>query len=257
MRGEKEKRVTKKSAQKPIIGLTCEVIKLKPYFAEYELACDYRYVRSVLRAGGLPLLIPNNPYRQLVSRILDDIDGLLITGGADVHPFFYGEPRTKKVRSVYRGRFYFERLLYGLARKRKIPVLGICYGMQLINVIHGGTLYQDIRTAVKGANNHCSKRSPLHLVTIMPGTICEKIFGKSAFRVHSEHHQAVKKIGHTLNIGAVSSDGIIEAVEKDDRVFAVQWHPERQAKDLIQQKLFNYFISLAGRRRTLYHRRHK
>ncbi|MFH1996689.1 MAG: gamma-glutamyl-gamma-aminobutyrate hydrolase family protein [Candidatus Omnitrophota bacterium] len=240
----------KKTFRNPVIGLTCEVVKLKPYFTQYELMCDYRYIRSVLRAGGVPLLIPNSPYRGLVSRVLDLVDGIIITGGADVHPSFYGEQRTKTVRSVYRGRFYFERLLYNMARKRKIPVLGICYGMQLINVIHGGSLYQDIASEVKRARSHRSKKFPMHPVKVMPGTVCGKIFGKKSLRVHSEHHQAIKRKGRSLDIGAVSNDGIIEAIEKGRGVFAVQWHPERQAKDLIQRKLFRYFVGLAARTRA-------
>lgn len=233
---------------KPIIGITCEVNKLKPYFSQFELSCDYRYVRAILRAGGVPILIPINPYRKEVTKLLQHIDGLVITGGADIHPSFYGEKSTEKVKSVYRGRIYFETWLYRMAQKKKIPVLAICYGMQLLNVIYGGSLFQDIRSSIKKARNHYSRRRPMHAVRVQPGSLCYRIFKRNSFLVHSDHHQAVKVLGRSLRISAFSDDGIIEAVEGPPRTIAVQWHPERQAKDHVQKKLFAYFIRLAGSR---------
>lgn len=231
---------------KPIIGITCEVNKLKPYFSQFELSCDYRYVRAILRADGVPILIPINPYRKEVTKLLQHIDGLVITGGADIHPNFYGEKSTEKVRSVYRGRIYFETWLYRMAQKKKIPVLAICYGMQLLNVICGGSLFQDIRSNIKKARNHCSRRRPMHTVRVQPGSLCYRIFKRNSFLVHSDHHQAIKVLGRSLRISAFSDDGIIEAIEGPPRTIAVQWHPERQAKDHVQKRLFAYFIRLAG-----------
>lgn len=229
---------------KPLIGITCEIVKLKPYFAEFELSCDYRYVRAVIRAGGIPVLIPLNPLRRDVSLMMDAIDGLIITGGADIHPSFYGEKSKEKVKPIYRGRTYFEMMLYGQAQKKGIPVLAICYGMQLLNVIYGGSLYQDIPTQIKGAHNHRSRKAPLHRVDIQKGSLYHKIFKKESIFVHSEHHQAIKLPGEFLRVTAVSDDGIPEAVEGPAQTLAVQWHPERQPKDLIQKKLFRYFIQM-------------
>ena len=87
---------------KPLIGITCEVVKLKPYFAEFELVSDYRYTRAVIRAGGIPVLLPINPLKRDIPRLMDAIDGLVITGGADIHPSFYGEKSKEKVRPIYR-----------------------------------------------------------------------------------------------------------------------------------------------------------
>lgn len=233
---------------KPIIGITCEVNKLKPYFSQFELSCDYRYIRAILRAGGIPILIPINPYRKEVVKLLRHIDGLVIIGGADIHPNFYGEKSMEKVRSVYRGRIYFETWLYKMAQKKKIPVLAICYGLQLLNIIHGGSLFQDIRSNIKASRNHCSKKHPLHSVRVRPGSLCHKIFRRDLFFVHSDHHQAIKKLGRPLKISAFSDDGIIEAIEGPLGTIAVQWHPERQPKDPVQKRLFSYFIRLAGSR---------
>lgn len=229
---------------KPIIGITCEVVKLKPYFSEFELVCDYRYVRAVIRAGGVPLLLPINPFPRDAMRMLEPIDGLVIVGGADIHPSFYGEKSKQKVKPIYRGRTYFEMWLYRAAQKKKIPVLAICYGMQLLNVIHGGTLHQDIQSEVKGATNHRKERNPLHRVEVQPGSLCHRIFGKKSFVVWSHHHQAVKVPGRALRVTAFAEDGVPEAIEGPPRTIAVQWHPECQPKDVVQRRLFRYFIRL-------------
>ena len=158
----KRRRRLKKSTGKPVIGITCDVMKLKPFFAEFELFCDYRYIRAIIRAGGTPILLPINPLQKEIPRLVDLIDGLVMIGGADIHPSFYGEKSREKVKPIYRGRTYFEMMLYEAARKKKIPVLAICYGMQLLNVISGGTLHQDIQSEVKGARNHGSRRNGLN-----------------------------------------------------------------------------------------------
>ncbi|MCM8776266.1 MAG: gamma-glutamyl-gamma-aminobutyrate hydrolase family protein [Candidatus Omnitrophica bacterium] len=236
----------KRKARKPIIGITCDVNKLKPFFSEFELFCDYRYIRAILRAGGIPILMPINlVYRRDISRLLDGIDGLVIVGGGDIHPSFYGEKSSRKIKPIYRGRTYFEMQLYRTAQRKKIPVLAICYGMQLLNVIYGGTLYQDIAAKLKSVKNHCSPRSPMHRVKVLPGSLCEKIFRKRSFMVYSRHHQAIKVAGSKLRITAFSEDGVAEAIEGPPRTLAVQWHPECQPKDMVQRRLFKYFVHLA------------
>lgn len=242
----KRRKRPEKIKGKPVIGITCEVEKRKPYFSEFDLFCDYRYVRAIIRAGGIPVLLPINPFPRDAAKMLEHIDGLVIVGGADIHPSFYGEKSSKKIQPIYRGRTYFEMWLYRAAQKRKIPVLAICYGMQLLNVIYGGSLHQDIQSEIKGAHNHRSKTNPLHRVEVQVGSLCHKVFGKQSFHVHSSHHQAVKLPGRSLKITAVSErDGIPEALEGPPRTVAVQWHPERLPKDPLQRRLFRSFIRLA------------
>ena len=232
--------------RKPLIGITCEVKKLKPYFSEFDLHCDYRYVRAIIRAGGIPLLLPIKPFRRDASRLLQHIDGLVITGGADIPPIFYGAKCGRKVGDLmYRGRIYFEKWLFQAAQRKKIPILAICYGMQLLNVIQGGTLYQDIETEIKGARNHRLRRNPLHRVKLMPGSLIRKILRAHTCMVHSEHHQAVKTPGRFIKITSFSEDGIPEAIQGPPRTIAIQWHPERQPKDPVQSRIFRYFIKLA------------
>lgn len=230
---------------KPVIGLTCEVRKLKRFFSEFELLCDYHYIRAILRAGGIPILLPVNFLKRDVSKLVDLIDGLVITGGADVDPTFYGERSSEKVKPMYRGRTYFDIRLFKAAQKRKIPILAICYGMQLVNVIYGGTLHHDIRSEIKGSRLHHSRKNPHHRADVQEGSFCHQIFRKKSFVVHSHHHQAVKRLGKGLKITAISEDGIPEAIEGPTNVISVQWHPERQPKDIVQRRVFRSFVQLA------------
>lgn len=230
---------------KPLIGITCEVVKCKSSFTQFELVCDYRYIRAILRSGGIPILMPINPMKRDLAQLIDEVHGIIIIGGDDINPRFYGEKVHCKTKPNYCGRVYYELDLIRLAKKRKLPILGICYGMQLLNVAFGGTLHQDIPSQVKGAMNHRSKGNPIHHVTAEKGSLCHRIFGKRKFQVHSSHHQAVKVPGKSLRITAFSEDGIPEALEIKPNVLGVQWHPERSPKDSVQAKLFRYFIRLA------------
>lgn len=232
--------------RKPVIAITCEVTKLRPYYSEFELGCDYRYVRAVIRAGGIPIMIPINHNKRDLSDLLDSVNGLLIIGGADIHPSFYGERTGHKIKPMYRGRTLFDMELYRIAQKKKVPVFAICYGLQLLNVIYGGTLYQDIQHEVRTARNHRTKRRhPLHPVTVTPGSEFAKIVRKKEFHVFSRHHQAVKKLGQALRITAYADDGIVEALEGPPRTLAVQWHPECQERDDVQRKIFRHFMGWA------------
>jgi putative glutamine amidotransferase len=228
---------------KPVIGICCEAHKLAPKFSQFELSCDYRYVRSVIRAGGVPILLPINGNLKDIKTLVQLINGLIIVGGNDIPPRFYQERVSQKIRPMYEGRVRFDMNLYRLAQRRKIPILAICYGMQLLNVIYGGSLYQDIQKQVPGAKSHRSKESPAHQIHLEDCALA-KMLGRKSFLVHSSHHQAVKKIGRSLRAVGYSSDRIVEVIEGPPNTIAVQWHPERQEKDPLQRKLFNHFIKL-------------
>ncbi len=234
--------VTRAKNKKPIIGINCDVMKLKPYYSEFELVCDYRYIRAIVRAGGLPILIPIHHNRTDVKRIVGMVDGLMLIGGEDIPPSFYGEKPFHRIKPMYRGRARFDISLFQFAHEKQIPILGICYGMQLVNVVFGGSLYQDIQRQVKGTKSHRSRRDPHHAVHLNEDSKLAKIFGKADITVHSDHHQAIKTVGNTISPVAYSDDSVIEAIEGPKKVLAVQWHPERQERDMIQRKLFQYFI---------------
>lgn len=234
----------------PIIGITCDVHRKKPDYSDYELVCDHRYAEAVKRAGGHPVLIPIARRRWVLRQVLEGIDGLLIVGGDDVDPRLYGERPKKGTKLVFPARTAFERWLYEKGRRRGLPVLGICYGMQLINVLEGGTLYQDIRRDFGSPMNHRSRQEPFHTVSIRRGSRLAKILRVSNVSVPTQHHQAVRRLAPGFNAVAYAQDGIIEAIEsEDDGVLAVQWHPERTYDSVVSRRLFRAFVSVCRSRR--------
>jgi putative glutamine amidotransferase len=214
---------------KPIIGVTSyyQNGKRKPV-----TAISHNYIRSVHLAGGLPVIIPILNNEEDISSYVDMVDGILFTGGADISPMYYGENPIKEISTVFSNRDDQELALFKGVYEKNKPILGICRGNQLINVALGGTLYQDIFHQVDGALGHDPAESPVdelfHSVNIMEGSKLYDIFETEKLNVNSFHHQAIKDVAKNLKIVAKSSEGIIEAVECEDRKFllGVQWHPE-------------------------------
>lgn len=188
------------------------------------------YVRSVDRAGGMPLVLPPvGPDR--VGDMLDRVRGLVLTGGSDIDPVFYGATPHPNLGRVVHERDVFEIALTIEALQRDLPILAICRGHQLLNVATGGTLIQDIPSEVIGAADHDPERERwevAHEVRIVPGTRLAAILGKDKVAVNSFHHQAVGELGRGLSVSAWSpGDRLIEGIEMPGRfVMGVQWHPE-------------------------------
>lgn len=177
------------------------------------------------------------------------IDGLLLSGGGDIPPEYYGEDISvpeDRLDFVQRQRVEFERLLLKEIIKRRKPVLAVCFGMQLVNVAFGGSLYQDIELQLGNALDH---KKDHEIEIIQPSAISPQL---SACNVNSSHHQAVKKLGDGLEAFAISGDNIIEGFHKKDYPFllCVQWHPERIFYDRLSLGLFETFISKASAQRT-------
>jgi putative glutamine amidotransferase len=236
------------SARQPVIGITCEVLVPERGPAAYNLLCDHRYAEAVKRAGGFPLILPIAQRPAVIRRCLDAIDGLVIVGGEDVDPALYGERKKPGTGTIFGPRLRFEQALYRGARRRKLPMLGVCYGMQLINVLHGGTLHQDIARDAKSRQDHRDKRRPLHTVRFERGSRLARIVGTTSTRVHCEHHQAVNRLARGFRAVAHAKDGLIEAMESDaEQVLAVQWHPERTLDSRATQRLFRHLVGLSRR----------
>jgi putative glutamine amidotransferase len=213
--------------KRPVIGITIGYsTQDREIFA---LRDDY--VRAVEKAGGLPVVLaPGAP--EDAPPLLDHLEGLLLTGGADVDPRLYGEAAHETVTRVIPERDAMEIALCRLALRRDMPLLAICRGHQVLNVATGGTLIQDLPSQWKGAVNHDpegERWSPAHQVRILPGTRLREILGQERVEVNSFHHQAVREPGQGTIVSAYGEeDDVVEGIEIPDRRLAVgvQWHPE-------------------------------
>ena len=219
--------------QRPVIGVTAN-------FSDGNCSLADGYVRSVLEAGGVPLLIPPYDNEETLLHTLDAVDGILVSGGGDINPLFMGEEPLEELHSINHRRDRQELLLVKLAADRQIPVLGICRGIQVMNVALGGKVFQDIR---KQSGTECIKHDqelnrsyPSHSVRIASDSLLYKLFEKTgtvchdglSLLVNSFHHQAVSVPAPGFRVCASSSDGIIEAIESEQykSMIGVQWHPE-------------------------------
>jgi len=212
-------------------------------------------VEPITAASGAPVLIPLNLDKGALRAIYERLDGLLLAGGVDVHPRYYGETVHEKCDRIEEERDTVELTLTRWALDESLPILGICRGIQVLNVAGGGTLYQDIASQLPGALKHdfwsgYPRNYLAHKVTISEDSKLADILGQSQVAVNSEHHQAVKDLASTFQAVAWAPDGIIEAIESREHPFAlgVQWHPEEMLEDTPpMRRLFEEFVSAARR----------
>lgn len=209
------------------------------------------YIESILKAGGIPILLSPTDDIDNINQIINDFDAFLIPGGQDVDPALYNEKTTPFLRETAPQRDMFEQLLIKELIKADKPVLGICRGHQIINAVLGGSLYQDITSQNLTPNHHYMDPPydrAFHKVNILSNTPLFSIIGEITIGVNSRHHQAIKKIAPHLSPMAFSEDGIMEAVYNPDKSFfmGVQWHPEDMYDGFEHsQKLFKAFIEAA------------
>jgi len=229
--------------RRPCIGLTLD---LDERGGEYRLA--RAYADAVLSAGGLPVAIPYGV--EAAGAYLALCQGLVLTGGAfDVPPERYGEARRPGCGPEKPERTALEWALCEAALAGRIPVLGVCGGMQLMNVVRGGSLYQDL-LADAGVGTHEQpppKDVPSHPAEILPDSLLARLVGREALPVNSTHHQAVRRVGAGVLVSARAPDGVVEALELPDLPFAVgvQWHPERLVHDPRQRGLWRGLVEAA------------
>ena len=212
-----------------------------------------RYVSAIQDLGGIPLILPITQDTKSLKGLLDLIDGLLLTGsGPDLDPALYREPKRFKFKIMSQERAGFELKIARMAVERDLPVLGVCGGIQVLNVAFGGKLIQDIASEIKDALAHQQKATavePSHEIRISHGTRLSKIIREPVVRVNSSHHQAIKSLGQGLVVNAVAPDGVIEGLEHPECGFAlgVQWHPEfLYRQDKHHRRLFEAFLKKAG-----------
>ncbi len=220
---------------KPIVGITpCSRVD--------------DYVESVRRAGGEPVVLSNSDDP---AAVLDRVDGVLLTGGLDVDPSLYGEaPHPATETAPERDRFEIPLTRGAIARDK--PILAICRGVQVLNVAAGGSLVQDIPSAIQSTLKHSvdtPKDHIAHNVRLTRGTVLAALLGTEQPSVNSRHHQAVGTVAHDFVVSAVSADGVVEAIEKPGATFClgVQWHPKNFWRGGEFSNLFEAFVQSARR----------
>jgi putative glutamine amidotransferase len=239
----------------PTVGITC--LDDRPAQGQHapRFGQSQAYVHAVARAGAAPLLIPPLADKALLRTLYELLDGLLLSGGEDVDPAYYGEPRHEKCVLVSHDRDETELTLVRWAVDDEKPLLAICRGIQVLNVALGGSLYQDIQAQVPGADKHdwhpgYPRDRLSHTAIVAPQTRLAQILGPldspcPLYRVNSLHHQAIKDVAPGLIVAARAPDKIVEAVEAEGHPFAigVQWHPEELANNDTQaQRIFGALV---------------
>jgi putative glutamine amidotransferase len=254
---------------RPVIGIPTQNLQAiggVPRDIPSSWVMSQRYIRVLVDAGALPWMIPLLPEDADTMRgIYDELDGIFLPGGADIDPSNYGEARHPRCDTSDPPRDAVELMLVRWAMTDRKPVLGVCRGLQIVNLATGGTLYQDLGDEMPGAIKHdyfpfagrYARDHLAHEVTVSPRTRLAEIFGAGALQVNSMHHQGVRRLGDRLTATAVAPDGLVEGIEGVDGGYlvAVQWHPEALVDSSPETKrLFASFVdaSIAYReQRTL------
>jgi putative glutamine amidotransferase len=230
----------------PFIGVTSGLRLESERQQSTELYVARRYLNALEDAGGLGVPLPILRDEEGSEQLLNRLDGLLLTGGADIPPDYYGEERRPETKDLPRERVDFELALVRRALELDKPLLAICYGHQLLCVALGGTLYQHIGGDVQSDLEHRPSggaRAARHLVTVTQGRLARIVQGETC-EVPSSHHQCVKEPPTVCEVTARAPDGIIEALEHKGKRFAlgVQWHPELARQDPWSRRLFDAFV---------------
>mgnify|MGYP001236431442 CR=1 FL=1 len=231
----------------PVIGLTA---LRSPDQSSYHHILTGPYVRAVTGAGGYPIVVPSIVDR--CDQALDMMDGLLLIGGGDIEAKHLGVENHPKAKFFNPLRDEFELAMIKKAADRKMPMFGICRGMQIMNVALGGSLYQDINDEQGTAFDHMREQTPdklVHSVSIAPDSCLASILGTTSASVNSVHHQAVRDPAPALRAVAWAPDGVVEGIESCGNggfMLGVQWHPERIAETMPEQRrLFERFVKAA------------
>ena len=242
----------------PVIGITATLKEDVDQVAERPLGhfvrADLDYVAGVAEAGGAPVVLPPVGGRRMAEAVIEGLDGLLLSGGSDLDPRHYGEEPSPELGPTIPERDAFEVALLEAALGRGIPVFGICRGLQVLNVVLGGTLYQDLPSQFGGDVLKHRQATPkwqaTHEVEVRVGSYLAGLVGGRVAKVNSYHHQGIKDLAGGLVVSARSSDGVVEAVEgtnlSNHWLLGVQWHAEAmRGADRQQRALFEAHVSAA------------
>lgn len=234
---------------KPVIGVLGNLTTIEDG-AVTRAYVNQSYVDAIEQAGGIPLVFPVSKDTVATGGLLERVDGLLITGGLDVHPFYYDEEPYQELGAILPNMDLFHIEALQKAVDMQMPILGICRGIQVMNVAFGGTLFQDLSHIPTMVLKHWQKGSRtlgMHYVNVEAGSKLRRMVG-DRLMVNSIHHQAVKDVAPGFRVAAKASDGVVEAIEKQDYGFCLglQWHPEEMVKVSGAMKpIFQTFVNAA------------
>ena len=243
----------RRAARRPLVALTSDV-RVDPRPIGFVFAS---YVACVEAAGAIPVQIPPLSDATAIARLLATVDAVVSVGGEDLDPRHYGEEPLATHEPVPAAREAFDLALGRALLHSDVPTLGICYGCQLLAVVSGGALWQDVPTQVEGSVRHGGRWPdlPTHAIDVVPGTRLHSILGRDRLEVNSAHHQAPKRLGAGLIVSATADDGVIEGFEAPAAsgrfLLGVEWHPDLMGDRPEQKRLFEALVeAAAGRSRS-------
>ena len=205
------------------------------------VSINEKYLMAVTDSGGIPSILYPSTDESTLKQIANTFDGLIFCGGGDIAPKYYGEADEGEIKNICTIRDEFEMRLFNVFFETRKPILGICRGMQIINVFLGGNLHRHVDGHIQSE----PRNTRTHSVKILDGTLLEKILGNGEITVNSFHHQAVKRLAAELEADAISHDGYIEAFHCKNHPFllGVQWHPEScYCNDGVSKRIFDSFV---------------
>ena len=212
------------------------------------------YMKGIEQAGGIPLMLPLTSNEENLEQLAEEIDGFLYAGGQDISPNLYAQKRSEMCGQCCRERDEMETMLFRMVYEQDKPLLGICRGIQCINVVMGGTLHQDLSSEHPSDTEHHQMPPydvPVHSVKIIGDSPLYKLLKKETLMVNSYHHQAIKTLAPKLSVMAVSEDSLVEAVYVPNKKFiwGIQWHPELSyLADENSRRIFSEFVMMAGKK---------
>lgn len=242
-----------KAARRPVIGILTSILLKNdtPFLGLERSYVNHDYITAIEAAGGVPIMLPVVERDETVMRQVESVDAILLSGGYDPNPLLYGENPNRRIDFIFPEVDEHQLKAIHVASAAGKPILGICRGLQMINIAFGGTLYQDLSLIPNSYIQHqqkSRKHSAGHQVSIVGSSMLADIMGETEIVTNSFHHLAVKDVAPGFAASAFAADGVIEAIERTDRtpVMAVQWHPEMMwEKDHSMLALFTGLVDAA------------